>query len=239
MKLHEIRLTLAAFTSVTALSGCSAVANLGANDGGPGADAGSGADEGPGIDGGGDSSGSPSDGDGGLGDGDAFVIVPNAARVFRTSATYSAAALGGGASGVAGADGFCAAAAAAASLGGNWVAWLSTSRTSAISRVTGRGPWYLVDRATLVFPNLASIASVPRVGIGMNELGVQSPAVEAWTGTSTGGTPNTYTCNDWSPTANATASKGMVGVAGQVNEWTRFVEQTCDLDRVLYCFEVQ
>lgn len=67
------------------------------------------------------------------------------ARVFVTATSYAAKSLGGGASRVAGADGFCANAAAAAGLGGNWVAWLSTSTVNAIDRVTGTGPWYLVD----------------------------------------------------------------------------------------------
>ncbi len=108
-------------------------------------------------DGGTDSDGGRLDDGGGLEDADAQPDGSKdpdhdaVARVFVTATTYAPQSLGGGATGFAGADGFGANAAAAASLGGKWVAWLSTSSTDAIDRVTGDGPWYLVDRKTLVF----------------------------------------------------------------------------------------
>jgi hypothetical protein len=167
----------------------------------------------------------------GPGDGDG-------ARVFVTATTYAPQALGGGATGFAGADGFCANAAAAAGLDGRWVAWLSTTRTDAIERVTGDGPWYLVDRKTLVFLNHASLATVPRVGIGMNELGVIGQRTnQVWTGTANGGMASPNTCAAWSSGANN--QKGMTGIGGQKDEWTTLFEETCDREQSLYCFELK
>lgn len=177
--------------------------------------------------------------DGGVpADGQADASEGNVARVFVTSAGYAAKSLGGGATGAAGADGFCTNAAEAGSLGGKWVAWLSTSRKNAVERVTGTGPWTLVDGKTLVFPNKASLATVPRVGIGMNELGEQSEVTrEVWTGTSNGGVASTFTCDDWTNGTNT--GRGMTGIAGQRDEWTKFLESSCDREMSVYCFEVK
>ena len=171
-------------------------------------------------------------------DGGADSSTPAVARVFTTATTYAAKSLGGGASGFAGADGFCANAAAAAGLGGTWVAWLSTAKTNAIDRVTGQGPWYLVDGTTLVFANKAALATVPRTGISKNELGLSGQvAREVWTGTANGGVASSFTCNDWTNGTNT--GEGTVGIGGQTQEWTKFLEQSCDGERSIYCFEVK
>jgi hypothetical protein len=171
-------------------------------------------------------------------DGEADASDAGVARVFATATGYLAKSLGGGATGFAGGDGFCASAAEAGGLGGTWVAWLSTSRTNAIDRVTGAGPWYLVDRKTLVFLNKAALATVPRVGIAMNELAVEGPTSrQVWTGTSNGGIASPLTCDDWSNGTNT--GRGMTGNAGGKNDWTTLFEEPCDRERSLYCFEVK
>jgi len=180
--------------------------------------------------------------DGGAsGDGQGDPGKGTVARVFATETIYASESLGGGASGVAGADAFCALAAAAGSLGGKWVAWLSTSTTNAIDHVTGDGPWYLVDRTTLAFPNKASLATTARVGIAMSELGLKGEATrQVWTGTANGGRASRATCSDWSvPDPRYTTNpSGTTGMAGQTAEWTDFSLAQCGTEHGLYCFEV-
>jgi hypothetical protein len=206
-----------------ALPACATASHAGTSDAGPDAEP--------------PSEGGPLD-DAAPPDGGADASGGDVARVFTTATTYAAKSLGGGASRVAGADGFCANAATAAGLGGTWVAWLSTSAVNAIDRVTGTGPWYLVDGTTLVFPNKAALATVPRAGMAMNELGVSGQTThQVWTGTANGGTRSPFTCDDWSNGTNT--GKGMMGVGGQIKEWTSLLEESCDREASLYCFEVK
>src|SRR4051794_29892575 len=78
-----------------------------------------------------------------------------ALRVFITRTGYTGDLKGqsGATSGTSGADSLCYAAASAAGLGGEWRAWVSERYEDAIDRIVDEGPWYLVDRRTLAFPN--------------------------------------------------------------------------------------
>lgn len=136
--------------------------------------------------------------------------VPDAApsfkRVFVASTQHD-----GNFGGLTGADAFCTSAANAAHLGGGpWVAWLSSSTTNAIDRITGDGPWKLVD-GTAVFANKAALAMPPSVAIDLDEHGAQPGGADnMWTGTLANGTASAYTCMDWTSTSsNDAGSTGM------------------------------
>lgn len=123
----------------------------------------------------------------------------------------------------------------AAELDGAWVAWLSDSQTRAIDRVQDSGPWYRVDRQTLVFNNRASLMVTPLAAVGTDERG--NPLVgEAWTGTSPGGRTAANNCVDW--TSGSTFDEGQDGrVHADGTAWTEFDQLDCDLPAHLYCIE--
>ena len=96
-------------------------------------------------------------------------------RVFVTSSFYNGNFVGltGLATGLDAADKLCSD--AAVSLGGTWTAFVSGQNaaslaTNAIDRLTGTGPWYLVDRATLAFANKTAVASGSLAGFAERSL---------------------------------------------------------------------
>jgi hypothetical protein len=166
---------------------------------------------------------------------------PMVKRVFVASAPHTGdlRTAGGGRDGLDGADRLCAAAAEAGGLGGEWVAWLSTSAVDAIDRITGDGPWYLVDSTTRVFATKAAIAAGPEVPIDLDEHGTQPPDAEnVWTGTAPDGTglATDHTCADWT---SAGSDGGMIGRRTATDDaWTAYTDVLCagGYGR-LYCFE--
>jgi hypothetical protein len=163
-------------------------------------------------------------------------------RVFVTATGYTGdlKTQGGGSSGLDGADKICNLSASAAGLGGRWVAWLSDSKTAAPDRVQDVGPWYLVDRKTLVFPSKAALALSPLAAITRNERGVLTQA-GVWTGTSGGAagavpatTPVENTCSDW--TTGESSTEGLMG-GTNVSQWTQNITVPCFYVNELYCFE--
>ena len=167
--------------------------------------------------------------------------MPMVERVFVASIQRDGdlATAGGGVDGLDGADRLCAMAATSAGLGGTWVAWLSTSTVAAIDRITGDGPWYLVDGTTLVFPNKAAILTGPLVPIDRDEHGAQPPGAEnVWTGTAADGTAIAgQSCLDW--TSNSSSAIGSMGLRSATTAaWTEYNAVLCSnhLNR-LYCFE--
>jgi len=166
--------------------------------------------------------------------------VAGAKRVFVTSTGYSGnlMAAGGGSSGLDGGDRLCGLAAAAAGLGGTWRAWLSTSTTDAIDRISDVGPWFLVDRCTKIFDNKASIAvSGPRVGIDRSEFGALVVR-NAWTGTKSTGRKDFFACKDWTNDQPIAGYEGTVGLPGQSGTfWTESSSNPCRILNSLYCFE--
>lgn len=164
----------------------------------------------------------PADGEAGL-----------AKRVFVTST-----AVPGSMNGVQGADMICAQHAALGTLGGTWKAWISVPNTNAIQRITDVGPWYLPDRKTLVFPNLAAIAANqnPAVAIDRDEKNtLVQQNVGVWTGTNRNGTANANNCQGF------TANGAVAGLTGRVNNnngnWTEADNQICQAQNRIYCFE--
>lgn len=186
---------------------------------------------------------------------DAAPTLPSGAkRVFVTSLRYPAdlRTAGGQATGRASADAICQTLADASSLGGTFVAWLSTSTSDAIDHVSGVGPWYRMD-GVKVFANHANLGTTPAVAITVDEtLGTPDPYFESWTGTSLGGHRSplgsraSVTCNDWTSTAITAAVEGTLGVfgngygqdVGHGADWTQFGMGSCGpYARHLYCFE--
>ncbi len=164
-------------------------------------------------------------------------------RAFVSSAGYN-----GDLGGLAGADAKCNAMAQAANLGGNWVAWLSNSSTDAIDRITGAGPWYLVNRATIVFNNKANLTTAPIVPVDGNENG--GPALKFdhyWTGTDVGGkkAASGHNCSNWtSSDAKQTGQRGAVANLSTgsgttvANVWTFSDDGACnDGGHKLLCLE--
>ena len=168
---------------------------------------------------------------------------PAGKRVFVSSMNTNAnlAALGGGATGVEGADNMCNNFAGAAGLGGEWQAWISDSTVDAIDRITGSGPWFRMD-GQMAFANKANLTTSPMVPVVIDEKGrllmFPPDLINTWTGTSAGGrfTPNNATCGDW--TDGTISAEGTVGDAGEIDSgWTNFDKLDCDLQGRLYCLE--
>jgi hypothetical protein len=148
-------------------------------------------------------------------------------RVFVTTTAF-ASDLGG----LSGADGHCTTIADGSGLRGTFTAWLSDAATDAKDRITGDGPWYLVDRSTLVFSSRPGITLGPRVAINRNENGLTvSDTAVVWTGTADNGT-KTSNCNSWS-------AGGTSGVVGRptVSGWTASGVTACTNVARLYCLE--
>ena len=155
-------------------------------------------------------------------------------RVFVSSALFP-----GNLGGVVGANGKCQQAATAANLGGTFIAWLSVTGDPVLPRIQGTGPWYLVDRDTLVFANKTVITTVgPNVPIDRDEQGnkVVAGVQLVWTGTQTDGTAGSQNCAQF-----AQAEPGFAGLAGQLDEkrqqWTNSQNVSCLQQLHLYCIE--
>jgi hypothetical protein len=143
---------------------------------------------------------------------------PSVKRVFTlvTAAkiTGDIKTAGGKADALASADALCTNAAATAMLGsGPWKAWLSTTATSALSRISDVGPWYLVDGTTMAFANKAALSGPAKVDgeKWLNQDGKPNGlfSLRIWTGTTTSGSSATENCMDW--TSALATKKGSCG----------------------------
>jgi hypothetical protein len=152
-------------------------------------------------------------------------------RVFVTSSTRN-----GRFGGLAGGDAYCQNHAVAAGLGGTWTAWLSTAAVDAIDRITGDGPWLLLDGTTVVAENKARLASGSLLNrINMNEKkGIVSASNDqVWTATGISGRFNGPDCGNWD-----TGGSGIYGEAVESgSRWTRAGGESCGNSNRLYCFE--
>jgi hypothetical protein len=173
----------------------------------------------------------------------ACTPMAGAKRIFVTSlaTTGNLMAAGNGTNGLDGGDRLCAAAAAAATLGGSWKAWLSSSSVNAIDRVADVGPWYLVDRCTLVFANKAAmVVTGPAAAIDRRADGSMAPPVDLWTGTKATGVKDAFTCNDWTNDQPIHGYEGTVGIGSNLafaGSWTETATDPCHLSAVLICIE--
>ena len=139
--------------------------------------------------------------------------------------------------GVPSADAECQAEANQAGVTAPFVAWLSTSETNAIDRLTEGPPWALRN-GTIVFASRAAVAaSTPQVELDLDANG--EPPVpnrtRAWTGTLADGTRAPFRCVDWKSATTAQGHVGVIGIAGP--EWTDSTDPTCDTPFHVICFE--
>lgn len=140
-----------------------------------------------------------------------------------------------GAGGLAAGDARCMEAAQAAFPGRTFVAWLSTSATSAASRLAGGGPWYV---GNTLLGGLAQLTTgTLKTPLHQGPTGVASPApLGVWTGTMGDGTFSLSSCTDWTSVASGVA--GEIGTGGGGSDtWTYATQRSCDSAYHLYCFE--
>lgn len=166
------------------------------------------------------------------------VAVPAHAQQIRVFATSSSGL--GNVGGLAAADAICNDLADSAGLGGEWVAWLSTSSVNAIDRLTpGSGPIVRAsDTGTIIANDLADLTdgSLQNIVV-LDENGAMPPTLCVWTGTTTAGVLEGDTCSDWTVASPTVAMTGDIGTAG--NSWTQAGLGSCDDDICgHYCFEL-
>jgi hypothetical protein len=135
--------------------------------------------------------------------------------------------------GIEAADQICKLRAKAASVGGTWIAWLSTSHVDAIERVTSLGPWQLVG-GEVAFENRAQLYGEPLVEIDRDERGMYVDDAVIWTGTGRGGLRSADTCADW---AERTA-RGRYGSRSDSFAWTDYTSGWCGETKHLLCIEL-
>ena len=181
--------------------------------------------------------------DAGSDSGDAGDASTGPKRIFVTSTRLNSTF--GNQPGQAGADGVCNTLATAAKLNGRFVAWISeTGNKDAIDHLTDVGPWYLVDRKTLIFATKAATLVGPITKINLDENGAAVANSErVWTGTLATGRVaggSNLTCADWTTIGFAGNASGVSGTIlnDRSGDWTQAVSEPCfSGDNHLYCFE--
>lgn len=158
---------------------------------------------------------------------------------FVTGATYT-----GALSGLTGADTSCNTAATAAGLPGTYTAWLSSSTTSALSRIPAAASgWVRVDGRPFA-PSRADLGgALTRFPLNVTESGATVSTALVWTNTGANGssiiTVPGNVCADWASSNSAnTARSGSTGYTG--NEWTDAgvtAVTTCNTRQRLYCLQ--
>jgi hypothetical protein len=166
--------------------------------------------------------------------------APATKRVFVTRGTYTGALASyvEARSGLEAADLICQLRAKAADLGGTWVAWLSSSTSDAIERVTDLGPWTMLD-GQVAFEDRSQLFGEPLVPLDVDERGevleeYALPSVYVWTGTRAGGLRHADTCGDWT----VTSGQGHFGRRSWSFAWTDDGSTSCDRQYRLVCLEI-
>jgi len=143
--------------------------------------------------------------------------------------------------GVTGADSKCQAAAVAAGLSGTFKALISTSTTTASSRL-GNGDFYLLNGVKVISGGdlsnpLAKIdvlanGSTLNVSIGHED--------DVWTGSTNAGASTGANCNNWSSSlSNALGTRGDSDDTLGDAVFIQKSNETCDNSFSLYCFSEQ
>jgi hypothetical protein len=166
-----------------------------------------------------------------------FSPAPNI--VFTTSSTQTGA-LGG----LTGADSICANLAADGGLPGKYVAWLSTSTVSAISRLGSARGWVRPDGKP-VAKTVADIAQgkllyPPRLDERGRDLGVDPLVMTAtWSDGTFYFTTGFTSCSDFTSAATVQDTPLVGGYASANSEmFTNDVNIDCDVQARLYCFGI-
>jgi len=178
------------------------------------------------------------------------LITPK--TVFITSESYT-----GSLGGLEGADAICQLHADAAGLKGEYIAFLSTSTTNAVQRLTPTlGPYVLVD-GSIVVKNFAELFATTPYGadlstyqflaqpIALDEWGDSHIFDAVWTGTSVNGVVADANCDDWME--GGVSGGGLVGrladveaggpLGGKDRTWTEYKSDSCARPSALYCFQ--
>jgi hypothetical protein len=161
---------------------------------------------------------------------------PNLA--FVTSQKYVPGSLGS----VAAADALCGSLAAAAGHPGNYVAWLSSSTSSATSRIgtTARG-WVRADGRPFADTLVDIVQGRVWYPLRLTEKGddvatTGDPAdLTVVTGTEANGSPSIYTCDDYTnPAMSAGVGAGLAD--NSPYGWSSLMGGVCGTPQRLYCF---
>jgi hypothetical protein len=173
--------------------------------------------------------------------------------VFTSKASFD-----GNLGGLAGADEKCNTYAKAAGLAGTFRAWLSDSKTDAISRVPDGGPWRVLDRSgkqsAIAFQNRDGWTGYPQTklyptefgkSIGDDSPGSTTSIPYTWTGTKLGGKKLGCACEDWTSSKNFVSCADSFGGAIGSREaplsdedWTYITDNPCDAPASLLCFQL-
>lgn len=164
------------------------------------------------------------------------VVDPNRRRlrVFVTSTETTGGSIGT----VAAADTTCNELAAAAGRTGAFVAWLSTTSSPALSRLTSTGPWYLYDDTMVVSSREQLSSGSITAPINVDEHAVGDIVDGVWTGVSASGLVGN-TCQDWRIAVCLGLCVGEAGTTTAANaSWSAGEPKSCLKDELrLYCFE--
>jgi hypothetical protein len=158
---------------------------------------------------------------------------PATKRFFVTSQSFT-----GDLGGIAGADAKCAAAATNASLGGTWIAVISTSSSMIIDRVTRGVPVVDLDGAPIASDAQVLLGGGPQTSLGVDETGTAVSAAAVWTGSLTGGQASDQDCGGWSSALGA-GTTGAFGGGAAFGEWlVSTLGDDCGVPARLYCLEL-
>lgn len=153
-------------------------------------------------------------------------------------AFVSSAIVTGGFGGIAGADKICNDLAKAQNLPGTYVAWVSTTGTNAIDRITANGPWQRVDGQVVAQTKAQLSTGTLTTPLLRDEKNQTPPAAEdrVWTATGADGKfVGGSDCAGWTGAGN-----GRVGEAEHANsQWTVLEDEECTEVNRVYCFQNQ
>lgn len=149
-------------------------------------------------------------------------------RIFLTSTTYT-----GNLGGLAGADAACQARADSASLGGNWMAFLSTASVNAADRMVLDGPIYNLQNQLVATDELDLLNGTISNAAYYTEANVAWTA-SAWTGSYSSGAKKSH-CGDWS--SDSATSSGTYGSTHRTSSgwFLNDGDKTCDGTAALWC----
>jgi hypothetical protein len=154
-----------------------------------------------------------------------FELKPNIA--FVTSTTYTISDI----TSTANADMLCQARAQAAALPGTYVAWLSSSTSTAASRLTGSG-WVRPDAKPFARSKADLVATKLFYPLRFTEGNADVQTAYVWTGTKADGTADAATCSDWT----TSSASGRLGVSSMAASWwTANATSGCNGANRLYC----
>jgi hypothetical protein len=173
--------------------------------------------------------------------------LPAFAETGRTAFISSTAGSGdlstwpgaGGLTGLAAGDAVCQARAEEAGLpnAARFRAWLSSSTSNAVDRITTNGPWVRLDGVRVASSRLDLTDGQLFSSINLTQNGYYLGNYGVWTGTDATGAGSASNCSDW--TSDRDASLGTTGLAASAgNDWSASRSYTCDSAIFrLYCLE--